>query len=189
MHWLLKEDVPFVKSILGDSVQIESSRNSAEYIYETKSLLTLSGKKLHAKRNHVNSFKSSYAYSFSEISIDNIQSAQEFVIKNCKTPEETKAMSRLFSIYFDCALCGMIVYVDGVIVGVTVGEKVTKDTALIHLEKGVYPFINQLFVQSYFSDTLYVNREEDMGIEGLRKAKLSYNPAFLLEKFTVTEVK
>ncbi len=99
----------------------------------------------------------------------------------------------MFSLYFYLGLTGMILFVEGTVAAVTVGEKITDDTALIHLEKadteflGSYPAVNQLFVSNFFANTRYINREEDMGIEGLRKAKLSYRPAFLLEKFTVTE--
>ena len=121
-----------------------------------------------------------------------MKKAADFVINKCKTADEIGAMKRFFSAY-SSSLSGLILLVKDEIIGVTVGEKINSDTALIHLEKGnteyagVYPFINQLIVQTYFSDTLYINREEDMGIEGLRKAKLSYNPAFLIEKFTASE--
>ncbi len=195
LHWLLKEDIPVVERVFRDKIKIEPSRNSAEYIYETKALRSLAGKKLHAKRNHVNAFKAAYSYAISEITKDTIQEAASFVLDRCNTKEERLAMERLFGIYFSLGLQGMILRVEDNIVAVTVGEKITEDTALIHLEKadisytGAYPAVNQLFVENFFPDTMYINREEDMGIEGLRKAKLSYRPAFLLEKFTVTEVK
>lgn len=193
LHWALEEDIPLVMGIFGNKVHVTSSRDSADYIYDTGALMTLSGKKLHAKRNHVNTFKSNYVYSLSEISDDNLNLAQDFVIEHCKTEEEKRAMYRLFLNFFYLGLTGMILFAEESVAAVTVGEKITEDTALIHLEKadtffsGAYPAVNQLFISNFFSDTLYVNREEDMGIEGLRKAKLSYRPAFLLEKFTVTE--
>lgn len=193
LHWALKEDIPFIENLFGDKVKIVSSRDSADYIYETASLLTLSGKKLHAKRNHVNAFKAKYTFDIAGISKSNMDAVCAFVLQHCKTEEEKHAMIRMFSNYFQLNLVGMILYVDHHVVAVTVGEKITEDTALIHLEKadisyqGAYPAVNQLFVSNFFADTRYINREEDMGIEGLRKAKLSYHPAFLLEKFTVTE--
>lgn len=193
LHWALLDDIPFIQNIFGDKVHIASSRDSADYIYETKTLISLSGKKLHAKRNHVNTFRSKYIYSFSEISESNLGVAEAFVIKHCKTEEEKIAMLRLFQHYFYLKLTGMILFVGENVAAVTVGEKISHDTALIHLEKadtsflGVYPAVNQIFVSNFFPETQYINREEDMGIEGLRKAKLSYRPIFLLEKFTVTE--
>lgn len=70
----------------------------------------------------------------------------------------------------------------------------TEKTVYVHVEKanpeirGLYPFINQQFLIKCFPDARYVNREDDMGLEGLRKAKMSYNPEFLVEKYTITEL-
>lgn len=195
LHWLLKEDVSFINNIFHDTIEIQESRNSAEYIYKTESLLSLSGKKLHSKRNHVNAFKSAYKYNTEPITQENISISRDFVIAHCNTSEEKNAMERLFASYFLLNLTGMLLYVGETLVAVTAGEQICNDTALIHLEKadtkftGSYPAVNQLFIENYFSHTKYINREEDMGIEGLRKAKLSYRPVFLLEKFTALEKK
>ncbi len=88
LHWALVEDIPFIESIFGDKMHISSSRNSADYIYDTNALISLAGKKLHAKRNHVNSFKSKYKYSVSAIEENNLTVAREFVLNHCKTEEE-----------------------------------------------------------------------------------------------------
>ncbi len=72
LHWLSKEDVQFVESVFPGRLQVQESRNSAEYVYETEQLRTLAGKKLHAKRNHVNAFKAAYTYSLTEITPENI---------------------------------------------------------------------------------------------------------------------
>ncbi len=193
LHWLSKEDTVLVEQTFPGKLQITESRNSAEYVYETESLRTLAGKKLHAKRNHVNAFKAAYTYETADITADTVGIARQFVLAHCNSDEEKIAMERLFDSYFHLALTGMLLYADGQLVAVTAGELINCDTALIHLEKadtnftGAYPAVNQLFVENYFSQTKYINREEDMGIEGLRKAKLSYRPAYLLEKFTITE--
>ena len=193
LRWLQKEDLPVLESLFPGKFSVQSPRDAAEYIYETSALLTLSGKKLHAKRNHVNAFRAAYAYEIRHLSEENLSEALGFVLDHSNTADEKMAMERLFSVYTDFSLKGMLLYVDGTLVGVTVGEEIGGETALIHLEKadtaftGAYAMVNQLFVQNYFAHTRYINREEDMGIEGLRKAKLSYRPAFLLEKFTVSE--
>lgn len=193
LHWLSREDVALVTEIFPEKLQITESRNSAEYVYETEALRTLSGKKLHAKRNHVNAFKSAYAYTTADITENTLDAARDFVLARCNSEEETVAMERLFDAYFYLELTGMLLYADGQLAAVTAGEQINEDTALIHLEKadtnftGAYPAVNQLFIENYFSHTKYINREEDMGIEGLRKAKLSYRPAYLLEKFTAVE--
>ncbi len=193
LHWLLKQDIPVIEGLFKDKVKIQPSRNSAEYVYETEALRTLAGKKLHAKRNHLNTFKSSYSFHVKEITKENILEAKSFVIHYSYTNDESIAMMRLFDAYFELGLTGMLLYVDETLVAVTLGEQINCDTALIHVEKanttfqGAYAAVNQLFVENFFPKTKYINREEDMGIEGLRKAKLSYRPVFLIEKFTVTE--
>lgn len=97
---------------------------------------------------------------------------------------------RLFE---ELELSGGVLRVDGEIVAFTLGEPVCSDTFVVHIEKafadiqGAYPMINQQFVEHECMDYLYVNREEDTGSEGLRKAKLSYRPVFMVEKGVVKE--
>ena len=86
---------------------------------------------------------------------------------------------------------GIVVYVNDKLSAFTIGERMNQETAIIHIEKadtcinGLYAFINKTFVEQYFSDASFINREQDMGIEGLRKAKLSYHPEYLERKFLV----
>lgn len=194
LRWLQKEELPLLEKVFPGKLSFTEVRDAAEYVYETESLITLSGKKLHAKRNHVNAFRTAYQYEIRPINTESLADARAFVLARCNSEEETLAMQRLFDIYLPFSLVGMALYVDGQMIAVTVGENIGCSTALIHLEKadtdytGAYAAVNQLFIENFFSHTKYVNREEDMGIEGLRRAKLSYRPAFLLEKFTVTEV-
>ena len=90
-------------------------------------------------------------------------------------------------------LVGGVLKVHGEVVAFTIGEPVTKDTFVVHIEKafadveGAYPMINQQFVSHECMEYTYINREEDTGAEGLRKAKLSYRPVFLVEKGRVTK--
>lgn len=93
----------------------------------------------------------------------------------------------------ELGLIGGVLRVDGEIVAFTIGEPVNEDTFVVHIEKafsavdGAYPMINQQFVEHELQGKYkYVNREEDLGVEGLRKAKLSYKPAFLIEKGIAT---
>ncbi|HIS61134.1 MAG TPA: DUF2156 domain-containing protein, partial [Candidatus Scybalomonas excrementigallinarum] len=89
-------------------------------------------------------------------------------------------------------LFGGVLRANGKVIAFTIGEKVTDDTLVVHIEKayaniqGAYPMINQQFVSDFGKDFLYINREEDTGSEGLRKAKLSYRPEFLVEKGDIT---
>lgn len=88
-------------------------------------------------------------------------------------------------------VCGGILKVSGQAVGFTVGEQVCDDTMVVHIEKalteyeGAYTILNQQFVEHECRELTYVNREEDTGDEGLRKAKLSYRPVFMVEKGSV----
>ena len=90
-------------------------------------------------------------------------------------------------------LIGGILRVEGEVVAFTIGEPISDDTFVVHIEKayaeiqGAYPMINQQFVEHECLKYKYVNREEDTGAEGLRKAKLSYQPVFLVEKGNVKE--
>ena len=104
--------------------------------------------------------------------------------------KEVCAVRKAFHHYDVLGLVGGILRVDGEIVGYTLGEPLNSDTFVVHIEKafsevrGAYPTINNQFVSHCASNFTYINREEDMGLEGLRKAKLSYQPEILLTKYT-----
>ncbi len=177
----------------------EHERDSDDYVYSAESLATLAGKKLHAKRNHINKFNSLYTYTYEDY--DPALHAEECIALNLawheyKDDEDQRLMSREQDAVTRCllyakqlGLTGAVIRIDGDVQAFSLGEALTDDTALIHMEKanaeipGLYPLINQQFVQHAWADKTYINREEDMGIEGLRKAKMSYYPEFLIEKY------
>ena len=185
--------------------QIEYNEDDADYVYESEKLATLSGKKLHSKRNHVNKFKTEYKgrWSYEPITKDNLEECFQMGLKwrndnGCEEDEEKNAeicvtlnSLRLFE---ELELVGGILRVDGEIVAFTIGEPICSDTFVVHIEKayadisGAYNMINQQFVEHECMNYKYVNREEDTGSEGLRKAKRSYRPVFMVEKGTVTEI-
>lgn len=184
--------------------QIEYSEDDADYVYEAEKLATLSGKKLHGKRNHINKFKSLHEdrWGYEPLSDDNVEECFQMALKwrnqnGCDDdPEKNSEMCvtlnslRLFK---ELELTGGLLRVDGEIVAFTIGEPICSDTFVVHIEKafadvqGAYPMINQQFVEHECMDYKYVNREEDTGSEGLRKAKQSYRPVFMVEKGIVTE--
>lgn len=178
----------------------KEDRDNFDYIYLVQKLSTLSGKKLDGKRNHINKFKKLHTFKYEEISDENISDCIEVLEKwsiqrNYKQEEsliaERKANLDLLSKYNLLNVKGALIRVDGKPEAFTVGEKLNSNTVVIHVEKanaminGLYTLINQQFLVNHWNGTEYVNREQDLGIEGLRKAKLSYNPIILLEKFTV----
>ncbi len=173
--------------------KFERHRDYDDYVYETKNLIELPGKEYHAKKNHFNSFIKNYQYSYNRITPDTKDACKEKIIEWIKeraedNVAEIKSVEEMFEHFEKLDVTGAFLEVDGDIAAITVGEN-HQGTALIHIEKantqykGAYAAINKLFLQNEFSKLKYVNREEDMGIPGLRKAKLSYHPAFMIEKY------
>ena len=185
--------------------QIEYDRDSADYVYESEKLATLSGKKLHSKRNHINKFKALYGgrWSYEAITAGNVEECFQMALKwrdqnGCEDDADKRGeicvTMNALRLFEELELTGGILKIDGEVVAFTIGEPICPDTFVVHIEKafadveGAYPMINQQFVEHECKDYLYVNREEDTGAEGLRKAKLSYRPVFMVEKGGVTAV-
>lgn len=171
----------------------EHMRDMDDYVYTREKLMHLSGKKMHGKRGHVNSFKNTYDYAYQTITEENLAEAAAFVYRqidqrSMNAEGEKRAAKRLFDHYFELDVKGAVLMVENKIVAVTVGED-QNGTVLVHIEKadteykGAYAAINQLFIEREWEGYTYVNREEDMGIEGIRKAKLSYHPDLMVEKY------
>lgn len=190
-----------LKKYTGFKVQAIEDINDFEYVYSISDLIELKGKKYHGKKNHVNSFEKTYEYEIKEIN-------SEKVIKDCiellhKWHEEVAvtvdqemlmeidAIKDLFSELHFFDLKSIAIYVEGELVGFSVGEKVNDKMAVIHVErgvidyKGVYAFINKKFLVESFQDTEFVNRQEDTGNAGLRKAKESYHPVKMVKKYLI----
>ena len=182
--------------------QIEYDRDSADYVYEKEKLDTLSGSKLSAKRNHINKFKKLYDnWSYEALTDENVEECFQMALKwrnenGCDEHEgklqEICVTLNSLRLFKELRLAGGVLRVNGEVVAFTLGEELCEDTFVVHIEKalnayeGAYQMINQQFVKHACTGYRYVNREEDTGSEGLRKAKLSYKPAFLVEKGYVT---
>ncbi len=181
---------------------IEHVRALDDYLYESEKLIHLRGRKLQAKRNHISQFERNYTYSVRSLSTKEMRdecytmaSTTWVDTKNSNTKEiqdELRAMRLAFDNWEALGLVGMLVCVDHHLTAFTVGEIIDDQLAIVHFEKGdtsyigIYSVINQLFCSQYLSDVKYVNRQEDAGVEGLRKAKLSYKPDLMVEKYRVT---
>ncbi|MFA7636168.1 MAG: phosphatidylglycerol lysyltransferase domain-containing protein [Monoglobales bacterium] len=196
---LLTEEASELDKFMPGKFEFEKNREFFDYIYNVSDLVSLRGKKYHSKKNHLNTFINTYDYKYNIISEDNIEKcayyARQWILERNPDSymEEYTASKVLFENFFELGLKGAFLTVNDEIVAITVGEN-NFGTVIIHFEKadpkvkGVYAAINQMFLQNEFSDAKYVNREEDLGIEGLRKAKLSYKPAILLEKITAKRI-
>lgn len=201
MHLVTAEQFEALEKRYPGKFAIEYIRDVADYIYEAESLGTLAGKKLHAKRNHINRFIENFPeWSYEEITDENLEECLEMAQKwrEQNQCDEDKEKSAEFCVTLralkkrdEIGLKGGLIRTRDGIVAFSLGAPLTDDTFVVHIEKafadvqGAYPIINREFVLHAAKDFKYVNREEDMGEDGLRKAKMSYNPAILLEKGNV----
>ena len=175
-----------------------ANRNYFDYIYLREDLLTLKGKKYQSKRNHINKFSKNYTFTYLPITRKMIPECLELEYRWYQvhlTEEYAEALkfensSMLYALnHFDAlGLSGGAIQVGNEIIAFTYGSPVNHNTFAVHVEKadvrydGIFSVINREFVAHIPEQYLYINREEDLGIPGLRQAKLSYRPTILLEK-------
>lgn len=184
-----------LSDIFPEKLECVDVRNNYDYVYLTEKLITLSGRKLHSKRNHLKRFFENYNYEFKTIDKSNLADCEKIekawisekdFSEKIEKSEYLSTMNVLENFDYLEAMGG-IIYIDGKPVAFSIGEKFRDDMMLIHIEKavsgyeGLFPAINQLCAENVFNDSVYINREEDMGLESLRKAKLSYYPDMMLE--------
>lgn len=174
----------------------EYDRDGSDYVYEVSALANLSGKRYHKKKNHVNRFKKLYDFTYEEITDENkaecLKMLDEWMAEKEWNPSlaaEREAIEAAFRYYKELEYKGGLIRMDGKVMAFTMGEEASKDTFVTHFEKALdtisqlYAVINQQFALHQLSTYKYVNREEDLGIEGLRKAKTSYHPVFMVDKY------
>lgn len=195
LHNVPNEERDMLLSIYGDRLKIEDSRDDYEYLYDRETLATLPGKKFHGKRGHIKRFlETDWRYeplTPALLSDVLLMHGEWCKLNDCgKNPElcrEGKAVREALKHFEYLGLKGGLLYQDDRIVAYTIGEPTGGGGFAVHFEKaysdvnGAYPAINQLFVQRETEGFSLINREEDTGSEGLRKAKLSYHPVKLLE--------
>lgn len=192
-----------IEKALPGKFRYEKDRAWAEYIYDTERLINLKGKKLQSKRNHINKFKSEYpSFEYKSLSDQYIPLCLDLYHKwgyeNKEIREEQSLMEEKFATMsafdnFDkLDLKGGVILNEGKLFAYSFGQKLTEDTFDVQAEKSLYEIdggftiINQQFAEHECKGFKYANREEDLGIESLRRAKLSYQPVIILEKGTVT---
>jgi uncharacterized protein len=181
-----------------DRFEYKAVRDSFDYVYESDKLISLSGKKLQSKRNHINRFKEQLNWQYEELTEDKLPEVIAFNTKWCKSidcymseslDKEACAVAKCLANYPNLGLRGGILRLNGEIVAYTIGEPINSDTVIIHIEKafadvrGAYPMINREFAERVAGNYKYVNREDDAGDAGLRQAKESYYPLFMQEKY------
>lgn len=191
-----------IAELLGEAFPqwvIEHDRCEDDYIYSVKELIELKGRKFEAKRHHIRTFlKNNPEYSYDPMTPANalecLPVARQWLARQQSDDRilqaEMFAEEQALTQFAELNLSGGIIRINGEIKAFTVGEALCEDTAVIHIEKadqevvGLYQMINREYLAHAWPQMAFVNREEDMGIPGLRAAKLSYRPVRMVEKYS-----
>lgn len=204
----------FIERYLSDQSRflVKEISDSYDYVYLTENLIKLSGRRYNGQRNFIKRFKKNYPnFSVEILNEDNIPECVEFgeewfvrrhsslILKENKSPEEEefleidlKATRDALLNFHVLPIVGMAVRIDGKIRGFCIGERLNQETAVVHIEKadhhycGLSQFISQAFCQRFWAGCTYINREEDLGLEGLRRAKLALGPHHFKKKHSIT---
>ena len=185
----------------GEKLEIVPIEENFEYIYNSSDLSVLPGKKFHQKRNHISAFSRKYNWRFEGLNDDNIADILEVTEKwvnergNIYDREldcEIKAIKNIVQVYKQLKVVGGILYVNETPIAFTFGCELNSETFDVTTEKalvmyqGAYAVINNEFAKTcLYPKYKYINREDDLGIEGLRRAKLSYHPEIILKKYMI----
>jgi uncharacterized protein len=181
-------------------LEATEDRANFDYVYRRKALAELAGRDYHGKRNLIAQCLGEHACAYEEITEANLAEVRAMMERWCAARgcgkeaglcAEFLAVRELFAHYAELGAIGAAIRVDGEIGAFTVGEHLNETTAVVHFEKaspevkGLYQVINQWFCKNHLAPFEFINREQDLGIEGLRKAKESYFPDHLVKKFSV----
>lgn len=198
-----KAEADRLKAAFPGEFLMESIRAEWDYLYLVEDLAQLAGKRYHGKRNHIARFEGSGEWRFEPLTKANKEAchamceawyAEHAANGNTAALIDRGVVYNALCAFEELGFTGGVLYQFDQVVGFTIGEPLNGDTYAVHVEKafadinGAYPVINREYVRNMMQGYTYVNREEDDGLEGLRKAKESYHPVFL-EKYVAREVK
>ena len=185
------------KLLFGEYYEFIPQRDAFDYIYLQSDLANLSGKKYHSKRNHISAFTKKYNWRSEVISEQNIpqilECMEEWYIQNSDKMDELMLTEKdgvrfMLENMQTLNIRGLAIFIENKAVAFTLGSPINRDVFDVHIEKALpeyataYTVINNEFAKALI-DYKYINREDDLGLEGLRKAKLSYKPHILLKKY------
>lgn len=183
-----------------DEFELLLDRNNCDYVYRSEDLIKLPGNKYHRKKNQISQFKKKYGFQYHPLSADLVPQCLQLETQWCdmrhcdRIPSlsgEERAIHEALTNMHALNFKGGVIVIDGKIEAFTLGEQLNADTAVIHIEKanpafeGLYQTLNQMFCQQEWQSVTYINREQDLGEEGLRNAKLSYLPHHFVNKYTI----
>ncbi|MCR4965080.1 MAG: GNAT family N-acetyltransferase [Bacteroidales bacterium] len=195
---LSKEETEWLRQEQPDLWGFDHNRDYDDYLYETEKFKAYRGKKLAAKRNHVNKFNGLYQYRYETLTPElfeaclRLEQSWHIARGDDSNQEEAEQLviRKAFEHYTELGIIGGVLLVDETPVAFTYGSPLNDQTICVHIEKadtsyeGVYPMIAQLFAQHLPAQYIYLDREEDLGLPGLRKSKESYQPSQMGEKHT-----
>lgn len=180
--------------------EIKEDSNNADYLYRTEDLIALKGGKYDGKRNLIKKFRLNNTYEYVSMNAGNSDECLKFedkwcTIKNCDRIEglnnERRAIGEMTAHYFDFELIGGMIKIQGNISAIALAQRLNPDTLVMHVLKappnvaGLYQAMLQEFLAHEARGFSYVNLEQDLGIEGLRKSKQSYHPVEMIKKYTL----
>lgn len=186
-----------LEELMSESFAFAAPRALSDYIYLTADLADLPGRRYQPKRNHINRFVARYALRVEPLTVERLDECRALneqwcAARGCDSWSESaeqRALARAFGDFEALGLRGMILYADGRPAAFTYGSAINHDTFCTHVEKadpafdGAAIVINRLFAESLRNEYRYINREDDLGLEGLRFSKMSYHPVELLDKY------
>lgn len=199
-------------SLTQNTHTVNLSEDDFEYIYSRKDLAELRGKKYHSKRNHIASFCRATDYSYSSLEPKDMPEIikladlwREYELSTISPDDENasgyiksinsenSAIKSILPLMNEYSFSGGVIRINGEIAAFCFGSPINSKVFDVHVEKAspkyrdCYAVINKEFANHLPENFIYINREDDMGLSGLRKAKLSYHPEILLKKYTVFE--
>lgn len=198
----VEEFVNDVRDIYKDELIFERIENSDDYIYDKQMHLSLSGKKMQKRRNHYNFFEKNYPqYVYKDL--DNEKDFNTILDclyrwENDKEKMSETIVSEIYGIMYLLSAKNLLnfevggIFIDNVMEAFIIASKINHNTVQIHVEKanknirGLYPAILKELLEHHFHEELYINREDDMGLDNLRKAKMSLHPIKMIKKYRVT---
>jgi len=179
---------------------VEPVRDHFDYVYRSEDLIRLVGRKYHSRRNHINTFLKAYTFNYDSLDEEHVEACLDVAANWCERRrceddmslmDEWEAVRQALIHFTSLKIQGGAIFVEGKVEAFTLGELLNDETAVVHIEKanpdirGLYAVINQQFCEKSWQKVPHVNREQDLGVRGLRQAKLAYHPERLIEKFQI----
>ena len=194
-------DQQLIDEFAGQSdLLITPTQEQFDYVYRTEDLIELAGRKYHSKRNHIHKFLQSFSFTYASLNKEFLPACLDLSGLWCEVHRceedlnllgEWGAVREALTTFQALQIQGGVILIQNRVEAFTLGELLNDQTSVVHVEKanpeipGIYTMMNQQFCEKTWRDVRFVNREQDLGDEGLRRAKLSYHPDHLSEKFQI----